>query len=72
MTRTGRSGVKQLNLVVGGLVGDQAGKSLTADEEEIVTYNIYTYELAVVSTGETPDISGFKVEATDGSIGTVG
>jgi len=36
-----------------------------------VTYDIYTYELAVVSAGETPDISGFKVEATDGSIGTV-
>src|SRR5690606_24268578 len=31
----------------------------------------YAYELTVVPVGETPDISGFSVEATDGSIGTV-
>jgi hypothetical protein len=36
-----------------------------------VTYDIYMYEVAVFPEGETPDISGFKVEATDGSIGTV-
>jgi hypothetical protein len=36
-----------------------------------MTYDIYTYEIAVVPQGETPDISGFSVEATDGSIGTV-
>lgn len=36
-----------------------------------MTYDIYTYEIAIVPEGETPDISGFKVEATDGSIGTV-
>lgn len=36
-----------------------------------MTYDIYTFETAVVPAGETPDISGFSVEATDGSIGTV-
>ena len=36
-----------------------------------MTYDIYMYEGAVFAEGETPDISGFKVEATDGSIGTV-
>ena len=36
-----------------------------------MTYDIYTYEIAIVPEGETPDISGFDVEATDGTIGTV-
>ncbi len=36
-----------------------------------MTYDIYAYEMTVVLTGDTPDISGFSVEATDGSIGTV-
>jgi hypothetical protein len=36
-----------------------------------MTYDIYAYELNVVPAGDTPDISGFSVEATDGSIGTV-
>jgi len=36
-----------------------------------MTSDIYRYEIAVVPEGETPDISGFNVEATDGSIGTV-
>ncbi len=36
-----------------------------------MTYDIYTYEIAIVPEGATPDISGFKVEAVDGSIGTV-
>jgi len=36
-----------------------------------MTYDIYAYELSVVPVGGTPDISGFSVEATDGSIGTV-
>ena len=36
-----------------------------------MTYDIYAYEIAVFPAGDTPDISGFKVEATDGSIGTV-
>lgn len=36
-----------------------------------MTYDIYTYEITVVPEGVTPDISGFDVEATDGSIGTV-
>ena len=63
---------QRLNLVIGGLASDGAGKSLTTNEEEkFVTYDIYTYGHAVVSVGETPDISGFKVEASDGSIGTV-
>jgi hypothetical protein len=36
-----------------------------------MTYDIYRYEVEVVPAGETPDISGFKVEASDGSIGHV-
>lgn len=36
-----------------------------------MTYDIYAFEITLVPAGETPDISGFKVEATDGSIGTV-
>ncbi|HEU4320333.1 MAG TPA: PRC-barrel domain-containing protein [Acidimicrobiia bacterium] len=36
-----------------------------------MTYDIYMYEVAVMPEGETPDISGFEVEATDGSIGHV-
>lgn len=36
-----------------------------------MTYSIYTYEIAVIPEGATPDISGFDVEATDGSLGTV-
>lgn len=36
-----------------------------------MTYDIYAYEVAVVPVGETPDISGFTVEASDGSIGRV-
>jgi hypothetical protein len=40
-------------------------------EEKIVTHDIYMYEVAVVPEGETPDLSGFSVEATDGQIGTV-
>jgi hypothetical protein len=36
-----------------------------------MAYDIYTYETAVLPQGEMPDISGFQVEATDGSIGTV-
>lgn len=36
-----------------------------------MTYDIYMYEVTVVPEGETPDISGFTVEATDGSIGSV-
>jgi hypothetical protein len=36
-----------------------------------MTYDIYRYEVAVIPAGETPDISGFKVEASDGSIGHV-
>jgi hypothetical protein len=36
-----------------------------------MTCDLYTYEIAIVPEGETPEISGFKVEATDGSIGTV-
>lgn len=36
-----------------------------------MTYDIYAYEVAVVPAGETPDISGFSVEASDGSIGKV-
>jgi hypothetical protein len=36
-----------------------------------MTYDIYAYEVTIVPEGSTPDISGFSVEATDGSIGTV-
>lgn len=36
-----------------------------------MTYDIYAYEVSVVPMGDTPDISGFKVEAVDGSIGHV-
>ena len=37
--------------------------------------DIYTYEIGILvpvsSTGETPDVTGFDVEATDGHIGKV-
>jgi len=36
-----------------------------------MTYDINTYEVAIVPEGETPDMSGFDVEAIDGTIGTV-
>ena len=36
-----------------------------------MTYDIYAYEVAVIPQGDTPDISGFTVEAADGSIGHV-
>jgi hypothetical protein len=53
------SAIRRVNLGESGRRGDT------------MTYDIYMYEIAVLPQGETPDISGFSVEATDGSIGTV-